>query len=149
MINPRGISGDLYRPVRRSGARRGELPLPPGMPRRVHQVPATPRPVRSQPGPQAKPSRSKPLWDFAQYPVIAAVALGASANSTFGQLVLAGYGLTAILIRRLPSSLTFTLALVIDSLPVAARKLCLIGIDCWICVPVSVSDLSRPAKLPS
>jgi voltage-gated potassium channel Kch len=52
------------------------------------------------------------VWEYAQYPLIAFVALAAAANATTGQLLVLGYGVVVV-IRRLPSRQVFGLALVI------------------------------------
>jgi hypothetical protein len=110
-ISP-GISQDIRR-VRRPTAHGIPVPLPSDMPRRVHQLPQAPAAVRSAPSTApSKSKRSLKLWEYAQYPLIALLSLGAAASSTFGQAVILGYAL-AVLIRRKPSRLSFGLALIL------------------------------------
>lgn len=101
-----GISQDIRR-VRRLTAYTGEVPLPPGMPRRVHRLP----PTAARPGEHRVTSWQK-VWGLAQYPLFATAALVAAANSTFGQLLVLGYALVVVIQRR-PSQLSFGLALII------------------------------------
>jgi hypothetical protein len=61
---------------------------------------------------RASGSRQK-VWEFAQYPAIAIVALAAAASATVGQILILVYAVAVVLVRRQPSRLTFGLALVI------------------------------------
>jgi hypothetical protein len=104
MNNRPGISRDI-RPVRNPVGLRSDKPLPPGMPARSHQVPP-------QVGPITASGRRQKLWEFAQYPLVAAIALTAAANVDLGQLMILVYGVIVVGWRR-PSKQVFVLALVI------------------------------------
>jgi hypothetical protein len=106
MNNRPGISGDI-RPVRRPVGLRSDKPLPPGMPARSHHVPP-----RVSPIPASRPGRRQKVWEFAQYPLVAVVALAAAANADLGQLLVLIYGVV-IVGWRLPSKQVFVLALVL------------------------------------
>ncbi len=103
------ISGDIRRPTRPAQVR-GRLPLPAGMPARRHTVPAAPvRPARTHAAPRSR----RKVWEYAQYPLIAIVALTAAASSTLGQILILIYAVIVLFIRRQSSRLSFGLALVI------------------------------------
>lgn len=78
------------------------------MPARRHVAP--PAPARSL---RTRVDHRRKVWDIAQYPVLAIVALAAAANSTFGQLLVLGYALIVLFVRRQSSGLSFGLALII------------------------------------
>ena len=104
-----GISQDIRR-VRKS-QRIGELPLPPGMPRRRHVAPApAARPTHTA---RAAAGHWQKIWDIAQYPLLSIVALVAAANSRIGQLCVLVYAIGVLVVRRQPSSLSFGLALIV------------------------------------
>jgi len=116
MIMRPGISRDI-RPLRPS-QRIGRVPLPPDMPRRVHQVPTAAHPRRAAQAGAGAPVQARgrawqSVWNISQYPLLAIVALSAAASSTVGQLFVLAYAFFAIVIRRQPSGLSFGLALVI------------------------------------
>ncbi len=105
-MNPRGIGGDIAAP------RRVRQPVP-----AVRQQPAERRTaVRSAPArpvPRAAAPKARRtgrwLWDIAQYPLVAAVALGAAYSAELGQALVGAYVLIALW-RRGRSRLTFGLA---------------------------------------
>ena len=101
-----GISRDI-RPVTRGRSLRGELPLPPGMPQRTHRVPA-----RRQAPVASRSSRGQKVWEYAQYPLVAIVALAGADNTTIGQLLVLVYGIVVV-VWRLPSKQVFMLALIL------------------------------------
>jgi hypothetical protein len=122
MNRSRGISGDIQAPAPQSSARRGQRPLPSGMPKRKHQLSSAPGSLQQKPRVQnpttntaspAKLTGRKKLLDMLQYPLIAGLALGASINTTFGQLIILVYAVIVIIFRRNTSALSFGLALLI------------------------------------
>ncbi len=115
MIGRPTISRDIRRPQPRRPASRGELPLPPGMPRRTHVAPtAEARQAVARPKRTRQPARTRQnAWEYAQYPLIATVALVAAINTTIGQLIVLAYAVAVVFIWRQPSRLTFALAFII------------------------------------
>lgn len=102
-----GIAQDIRR-VRQMPPRQRTVPLPAGAPRRQHVVSQATTQV---PRVQAK-VRLK-AWEIAQYPLLAGVALGAAASSTFGQAILLAYAVVVLAVKRQPSQLSFGLALIL------------------------------------
>lgn len=104
MNSRRGISGDI-KPTRRL------------LPKQAIEPKLAPAPVSR--APLTKPAvrsftyRRDKLWDLVQYPLFAVIAITASVNNTFGQLLIGVYAVIVIFIRRRPSSLSFGLALII------------------------------------
>ena len=112
MNRPRGISADLYRPVRPAPAISRAAPLPADMPGRVHR---TASPVIS-PAPVTTTVHRTfwgKVWDYTQYPLFAVLALIASVNATFGQSAILAYAVIVLVLRRKPSSWSFVIALII------------------------------------
>jgi hypothetical protein len=61
--------------------------------------------------PSAKPTKRQ-IWEFAQYPLLALIALVAAASTTFGQALVFVYAVIVVA-RRRTSTTTFGLALII------------------------------------
>lgn len=115
MTNSHGIGGDIRSVQLPRSPRRGVLPLPPGMPRRVHKFSTTTRRI-----PAAVPKKSPKVfhnpqqyWEIIQYPLFAGIALGAAASTTFGQILIIFYGFWALFWHRSMTQITFGLAILL------------------------------------
>ena len=112
MNRPRGISADLQGPTRRAPLKSRSVPIPAGLPSRALRGTARFHAPDKIAVTSSRFTWNK-VWEFAQYPLFAIFALAASANTTFGQSLVAAYAVVVIFLRRRPSALSFGIALLL------------------------------------